>query len=142
VESPAYYGLLSLIETLGLRVVEVPAGADGLDLQLLEAALSAHRIRAVLSVPNFNNPLGSLMPDEKKAALVELLAHHQVPLIEDDIYGDLNHEGERPRPAKAWDRQGLGALVRLPFQNARAGPPDRLGERRPFSRTHRSVEVG
>jgi DNA-binding transcriptional MocR family regulator len=106
VESPAYYGLLSLIESLGLRVVEVPAGPDGLDVELLERALAAHRIRAVLSVPNFNNPLGSLMTDAKKAAMVDLLARHEIPLIEDDIYGDLSHGPVRPRPAKSWDRTG------------------------------------
>jgi DNA-binding transcriptional MocR family regulator len=63
-----------------------------------------------LTVPNFSNPGGSLMPDKHKKALVALLARREIALIEDDIYGDLHHEGERPRPAKAWDRQGLVLL--------------------------------
>ncbi len=107
VESPTYYGLLQLIESLGLRVVEIPAhpGA-GLDLAALEEALAQHRVRAVLAMPNFNNPLGSLMPEANKKELVEMLARREIPLIEDDLYGDLHHQGERPRSAKAFDRDG------------------------------------
>ncbi len=110
VESPAYYGLLQLIESLELRAVEVPTGPSGLDLEALEVALKQHRVRAVLSVTNFSNPCGGLMPDANKEALVAMLARREIPLIEDDIYGDLNHEGERPRPAKTWDREGLVLL--------------------------------
>jgi DNA-binding transcriptional MocR family regulator len=110
VESPGYYGVLRLLENLHLRVVEVPLGAQGMDLDALRETLSQHRVRAVLSMPNFSNPAASLMPEANKAALVKLLAERGVPLIEDDVYGDLNHEGVRPRPAKAWDRNGLVLL--------------------------------
>jgi DNA-binding transcriptional MocR family regulator len=57
-------------------------------------------------MPNFQNPLGSLMPDDAKQALVELLAKREVPLIEDDVYGELYFGARKPRPAKAWDRAG------------------------------------
>jgi DNA-binding transcriptional MocR family regulator len=110
VESPAYYGMLQLLESLELRAFEVPTGANGMDLGALESALKQHRIRAVLTVTNFSNPSGALMPDDAKEALVHLLKKHEVPLIEDDIYGDLQHDGERPRPAKAWDTEGLVLL--------------------------------
>ena len=56
---------------------------------------------------NFQNPLGSLMPDDKKKALVALLAEHNVPLIEDDVYGELYFGNKRPVPAKAFDAKGL-----------------------------------
>ncbi len=111
VESPAYYGALQLVEALGMRAVEVPANAGtGIDLGLLDAALRRHRVRACLLVPNFSNPLGALMPDEAKRELVRILVRHDVPLIEDDIYGDLHHEGARPRPVRAFDRSGLVML--------------------------------
>ena len=58
-------------------------------------------------MPNFQNPLGSLMPDEKKQALARLLAEHDVPLIEDDVYGELYFGARRPPPVKAFDRTGL-----------------------------------
>jgi DNA-binding transcriptional MocR family regulator len=111
VESPTYYGVLRTIESLGLKVVEIPVGAQGMDLDVLRAVLASQQVRAVLAVPTFNNPTGSLMPDARKVELVAELARRSIPLIEDDIYGDLPHDGERPLPAKAWDRQGLVLLV-------------------------------
>jgi DNA-binding transcriptional MocR family regulator len=107
VESPAYYGVLQLIESLGMRALEIPAHAGtGIDLPLLDEALRRHRIKACCVVTNFSNPLGALMPDEAKRELVQILARREVPLIEDDIYGDLHFEGARPRPARAFDKRG------------------------------------
>jgi DNA-binding transcriptional MocR family regulator len=107
VESPTYYGLLQLLESLEIRVFEVPgSSATGLDLVRLEELMRAQRLAAVLAIPNFNNPLGSLMPDDAKEKLVGLCRKHEVPLIEDDIYGDLGFAEDRPRPAKAFDRDG------------------------------------
>jgi DNA-binding transcriptional MocR family regulator len=112
VESPTYYGLLQLIESLGLRAIEIPLHPrTGMDLDVLDDVLRAHRVRACLGIPNFSNPLGSLMPDEAKERLVATLARHEVPLIEDDMYGDLYAEpavgAARPRPCRAFDKQGL-----------------------------------
>jgi DNA-binding transcriptional MocR family regulator len=111
IESPGYYGVLQLIESLGLRALEIPAHpGTGVDLDALGAALRPHKVKACLLATNFANPLGTLMSDDAKQALVRLLAQHEIPLIEDDIYGDLHHDGTRPRPAKAFDRQGLVML--------------------------------
>ena len=111
VESPGYYGLLQLIEGLGMRALEIPANpGTGLDLDLLEQALRRHRVKACLVVTNFSNPTGGLMPDDAKRALVQMLAKREIPLIEDDIYGDLHFDDVRPRPARAFDRDGLVLL--------------------------------
>jgi DNA-binding transcriptional MocR family regulator len=111
VESPAYYGGLQLIEGMGMRALEVPAHAQtGIDLRQLDIALRRHRVRACMIVTSFSNPLGSLMPDDAKRELVQMLARREVPLIEDDIYGDLHFDGARPRPARAFDRHGLVML--------------------------------
>jgi DNA-binding transcriptional MocR family regulator len=107
VESPAYYGTLLAIEALGLRVVEVPCHPEtGMDVDELAGRLDRHRVAAVLAVPSFSNPLGSCMPDEAKARLVALLSARGIPLLEDDVYGDLAFGPARPRPAKAFDRDG------------------------------------
>jgi DNA-binding transcriptional MocR family regulator len=107
VESPTYFGVLQAIEALGLRAVEVPCHArTGMDLDALDDVLRAGGVRAVLSVTNVSNPLGAVMPDEAKERLERMLARHDVPLIEDDVYGDLTFDGPRPRPVKAWDRDG------------------------------------
>ena len=56
---------------------------------------------------NFQNPLGSLMPDDKKKDMVALLTRYDVPLIEDDVYSELYFSDQRPKPAKAFDTEGL-----------------------------------
>ncbi len=108
VESPTFYAALQALERMGLRAIEVPTHpGEGIDLAALERALAAHRPRACWLMTTFQNPLGSLMPDAKKKALVELLARHAVPLIEDDVYAELYFGDRRPPPAKAFDTQGL-----------------------------------
>jgi DNA-binding transcriptional MocR family regulator len=107
VESPTYFGILQAIEDLGLRAVEIPSHArTGMDLDALDDALRAGGIRAVVAVPNASNPLGAILPDEAKERLVRMLARADVPLVEDDVYGELTFEGARPRTAKSFDRAG------------------------------------
>ena len=107
VESPTYFGMLQQIEELGLKALEVPMHPrTGMNLDELERAIKNRRIAACLAVPNFNNPLGSLMPDENKQRLLQILARRDVPLIEDDINGDLSHSGHRPRVAQSYDKTG------------------------------------
>jgi DNA-binding transcriptional MocR family regulator len=108
VEAPAFYGALQALERQGLSAVEVPTHPrEGMILSALEQAIARHRPKACWLMSNFQNPLGSLMPEERKRALVELLARHQLPLIEDDVYAELYFGDRRPPPAKAFDSQGL-----------------------------------
>lgn len=108
IESPMYYGIIDLLSSLGLRAAEIATHpCNGLDVECLRDTLSKQKIAAVLAIPNFNNPCGSKMPDEAKKALVKLLAEHNIPLIEDDVYGDLQHDGKRPVACKAFDKKGL-----------------------------------
>lgn len=108
VESPTFYAALQALERRKLRAVEVATHPrTGIDVGALAAVMDQHPVKACWLMPNFQNPLGSLMPDAAKQALVELLAKHNVPLIEDDVYGELYFGPGKPRPAKAWDRRGL-----------------------------------
>ncbi|MFC6327883.1 PLP-dependent aminotransferase family protein [Alloalcanivorax gelatiniphagus] len=107
IESPTYYGLLQVIDSLGLKALEIPTDPiQGLSLEALTLALERWPVAACVVVPNFSNPLGSGMPDARKQQLLSLLTAHDVPLVEDDIYGDLPLNGPRPLPIKAWDRDG------------------------------------
>ena len=107
VESPTFYAALQALERHGLRAVELPTDPrDGVDPDALARVLERHRVAACWLMPNFQNPLGSLMPEERKRALVARLAQHGVPLIEDDVYGELHHGSRRPLPAKAFDAAG------------------------------------
>jgi DNA-binding transcriptional MocR family regulator len=111
VESPTYFGMLQQIEELGLKALEIPMHPrTGMHLNALERLVRSRRIAACVAVPNFNNPLGSLMPEENKQRLLEILARRDVPLIEDDINGDLAHRGRRPHVAQSYDKTGLVLL--------------------------------
>jgi DNA-binding transcriptional MocR family regulator len=108
IESPTFYVALQALERLGLKAIEVATDpVDGMDLGALKQVLRRHRPAACWLMPSFQNPLGALMPDDKKEALVQLLQGEGVPLIEDDVYGELYYTSKRPKPAKAFDRSGL-----------------------------------
>src|SRR5262249_555509 len=107
IESPTYFGLLAMLESLRMKALELPTDSEtGVDLVALERALAAKAITACLFSSSFNNPLGCTMPEEKKEAITELLARHRVPLIEDDIFGDIYFGAVRPKPFSALDRYG------------------------------------
>jgi DNA-binding transcriptional MocR family regulator len=107
IESPSFYVALEIIERLGLKAVEIPTHPrDGMNVAALAEALDRHSIKACWVMTNFENPLGSQMPEEQKRELVKLLEKRGVPLIEDDVYGELYFGTGRPKPAKAFDRTG------------------------------------
>ena len=107
VESPAYYLMLQLLETLGLKALEIPTDPrTGISVEALDLATRHGGIAACLLVPNASNPLGSVMPDDRKRRLANLLASRNVAIIEDDIYGDLHFGSQRPWPIKAFDTAG------------------------------------
>ncbi len=111
VESPTFFGLLQLIENLGMKTLQLSTfPRHGICLDALDGALRLHKVAAVVLMPNFQNPVGACMPDEKKEALVSALARKGIPLIEDDVSGDLNHSGQRPKAAKAFDKKGMVLL--------------------------------
>ena len=111
-ESPMYFGTLQTLEVQGLRALEIPTHPrEGISVSALAFALEHNPIRAVLVISNFNNPLGSMIPDEKKRELVELLARYEVPLIENDVSGEIYFGEKRPMVCKAFDAKGLVMLV-------------------------------
>jgi DNA-binding transcriptional MocR family regulator len=108
IESPTYFAIFQVMESHGLKVVEIPTDPiTGVDLDYLEKAIPKFDIKACLFVNNFNNPLGSCMPDENKKRLVDMLAKKEIPLIEDDIYGELYFGKTRPKTCKTYDKKGL-----------------------------------
>jgi DNA-binding transcriptional MocR family regulator len=127
IESPAFFGLIQMLESLGLRALEIPASpTTGLSIEALDVALTAYPdIRAVVVVPNLQNPLGSVMPDERKAALVALCSRHGVAVIEDEPYRELVEAPHAVKPVKAWDRDGT--VIYCPSFNKVLAPGMRLG---------------
>lgn len=146
VESPAYYLMLQLLESLGLRALEIPTDPrTGLSIEALDLATRDSPVAACLLVPNASNPLGSVMPDDHKRRLAKLTAERGVAVIEDDIYGDLQFDNERPWPIKAFDRAGnvmlcssfskcLSPALRIGFVAA--------GRYRPQVALHKTISSG
>ncbi|MBV8635072.1 MAG: PLP-dependent aminotransferase family protein, partial [Burkholderiaceae bacterium] len=107
IESPSYFGILQLLENRGLRGLEIPTDpVTGMSLEALDLTTRSGEVKAVFIVSNFSNPLGSLVPEENKRRMVQMLAQRNIPLIEDDLYGEFYFGSDRPLPAKAFDTTG------------------------------------
>ena len=107
VESPCYYGTMQILRGLGLKAIEIPTDPEsGISIEALELALDQWPIKGVILVPNCNNPLGYIMPDSRKRAVLSLAQRHDIVIFEDDIYGELATEYPRPRTIHSWDIDG------------------------------------
>ena len=108
VESPTYYAMLMAIERMGMRAVEVPTHpVHGMDVSALARLVERQRIDACMTMPNFQNPLGFMMPDAAKQALVALATQHDMPVIENGVYNELHFGDVPPTTLKSFDTQGL-----------------------------------
>ncbi|MYN41716.1 aminotransferase class I/II-fold pyridoxal phosphate-dependent enzyme [Duganella sp. FT109W] len=108
VESPTYYALLQAIERMRMQVVEIPTDpVAGIDLAALERAIDERGVAACMVMPNFQNPQGYQMSDERKRAMVEMLTRHDVPVIENDVYHELYYGDVHPTSLKNYDTRGL-----------------------------------
>jgi len=127
VESPTFYGLLQILESLGLRALEIPTSPlSGISIEACELALRTENgIKALVVVPCLQNPLGSIMPDSHKERLVALCASHQVALIEDDTYSALAHDAGQRRALKSWDQSG--GVIHCASMHKMLAPGLRLG---------------
>ncbi|MFL1562444.1 PLP-dependent aminotransferase family protein [Pseudomonas sp. O64] len=107
VESPSFHGAIQTLKVCGIKVIEVPSHPlTGIDLESLELIAEQWPIRAVLVNPNCNNPLGYVMPNERKETLVKLSKTFGFFIIEDDTYGDLTFSYPRPQTIKSLDTEG------------------------------------
>jgi len=126
VEAPTYFGLANTLRELQLKALPIPVDStDGIDLDALEKALRKTRVAACVVIPNIHNPLGFVMPDERKQRLLELCTRRDIPLIEDDTYGDLQYEEARPPCLKAFDTKGT--VILCGSYSKRLAPGYRVG---------------
>ena len=108
VESPTFPWYLQLIEDLQMLALEIPTdAANGIDIEALKVALKKHPVKACIFNDNFQNPLGFVLSNEKKRELVRMLNAEAIPIIEDDIYGELHFGPTRPAPLQSFDTKGL-----------------------------------
>ncbi|WP_206484276.1 PLP-dependent aminotransferase family protein [Thalassotalea sp. G2M2-11] len=106
VESPAFYGVLQLLQLLKLKVIELPCSyTQGLRAKTLKEAAKKWPIKACILTPSFATPTGALIPTEEQKKIIQIANDHEIILIEDDIYGDLGFHS-RVSPLKQFDNQG------------------------------------
>ncbi|MEH6365380.1 MAG: PLP-dependent aminotransferase family protein [Pseudomonas marincola] len=107
VDSPSFHGVMQALKGFGMKALELPTDPiTGINLDALKMALEQWPIKAIQLTPNCNNPLGYIMPDANKRALLDLAQRYDVAIIEDDVYGELAFSYPRPRTIKSYDRDG------------------------------------
>ncbi|MHA6491974.1 aminotransferase-like domain-containing protein [Pseudomonas borbori] len=107
VDSPSFHGVMQALKGFGMKALELPTDPlTGISLEALELALEQWPIKAIQLTPSCNNPLGYIMPDANKRALLTLAQRYDMAIIEDDVYGDLAYSYPRPRSIKSYDGDG------------------------------------
>ena len=108
VESPTYFGFLRLAHQLGLNVIELPTHpVDGVDIDSLKKLMKSKKIKLCLLTTNYSNPMGGCMTSESKRELVKVAEKYNVPIVEDDVYGELSFSIQRPDTCKTYDDSGI-----------------------------------
>lgn len=103
IETPTYYGILQIIERLGMRALPIRTDAEhGIDVDHLAEALKQKKVAAIFLNPTLQNPRGFIMPNEHRARLAKLACMANVPIIEDDVFFDLTPDDARPRAIKSY----------------------------------------
>ena len=124
-ETPTYPGALSVFCGYDSKYSCVPVGDAGLDLALLEDALSQRRPRLIYTIPSFHNPTGVTMDLPARRKLLQLAAKYRVPIVEDDIYGELRYDGPSLPSLKALDEHGvviyINSFSKIGFAGVRVG---------------------
>ncbi len=106
VEVPTYFVGLQCFQSRGVRIIGVPVDEDGMDVERVELLLARYRPRLIYTVPTYQNPTGATMSLKRRERLLALAQQYQVPIVEDDPFGDLYFDEPPPPPIKALDRHG------------------------------------
>jgi DNA-binding transcriptional MocR family regulator len=125
VEEPSYVGALQVFRRARVKPLGVPVDGEGMRTDLLESLLQRRRPKLIYTLPTFQNPSGAVMSLPRRRHLLELSHRFQVPVLEDDPYGELRYEGEPLPPLKALDTRGqvlhLSSLSKVLFPGLRVG---------------------
>ena len=107
-ESPSYLGAINAFKAYGPKFIEVPTDDHGMVIEELEKILdSTENVKMVYVIPDFQNPSGKTWTMERRERFMEVINKHEIPVIEDNPYGELRFEGEILPSLKAMDTKGL-----------------------------------
>ncbi|TNC09923.1 PLP-dependent aminotransferase family protein [Methylobacterium terricola] len=121
VEMPTYTGAISAARAAGLELVPVGMDEKGVRPELLADAFQRTGARAFYSQPTFSNPAGTVLPAERRAAVLDIAAEARAFVIEDDWARDLDLTGTAPAPLAAGDRHGHVVYIRSLAKSAAPG---------------------
>jgi len=101
IEQDCYQGTINRLKRIGVHAVGIPLDRDGMRIDVLAQELAALKQRNIkpkyiYTIPTVQNPTGTIMPEERRRALLKLAAEYGVPIFEDDCYADLIWDGQRP----------------------------------------------
>ncbi|SMC33400.1 PLP-dependent aminotransferase family protein [Sporomusa malonica] len=136
VEEPTFFGAIQIFRSAGARVIGVPIDNDGMRIDVLESLLVRHKPKFIYTLPTFQNPSGVTLSLERRYQLLNLAYQHQLPIVEDDPYGELYYGNTPVPPLKALDRHGyviyLSTFSKALFLGLRVGwvaaPPQVLAK--------------
>lgn len=125
-ESPTYVGALSAFNVFEPRWVEIPTDDAGMQIDALERRLSGpERVGLIYVIPNFQNPSGRTWSLERRRQFMDVVNRHDVPVIEDNPYGELRYEGTSLPSLKTFDEGGrvvsLGTFSKIFCPGLRIG---------------------
>jgi DNA-binding transcriptional MocR family regulator len=103
VEEPAYVGMLSVLQSLGVEAVPVRMDEDGVDIEALEKVIVERNPSFFFTIPNYHNPTGAVMSEYRRHEVLELAARYDLTIVEDDVAGVIGYEGTPPLSLKALD---------------------------------------
>ncbi|MFD3947274.1 PLP-dependent aminotransferase family protein [Streptomyces sp. NPDC058579] len=144
VESPTYPGMLAVARAAGLRPVPVPADADGVRPELLEAAFRATGARVFVCQPLFQNPTGAVLDAERRRAVVRIARAAGAFVVEDDFARLLVHEDAGPLPVPLAAEDPDGVVVHIRSLTKPTSPSLRVGAlaaRGPVLERLRAIQV-
>lgn len=110
-EAQSYIYSVNVFQSAGMRLFGIPADENGISIANLEKTHSQTNASILYSIPNFNNPTGILMSEERKKRLYQFCQNRKLPVIEDDTYRELYFTERKPIPLKSYDTNELILLV-------------------------------
>ena len=107
-ESPSYLGAINAFKSYGSKFIEVPTDKDGMIMEELEKILEVtENVKMIYVIPDFQNPTGITWTLERRKKFIEIISKYEIPVLEDNPYGELRFEGESLPSLKSMDKKGL-----------------------------------
>ncbi len=106
VETPSYLKSLHLFESAGMHLKGIPMDEKGIQLDQLKNSIKKSGTNLLYTIPTYHNPTSTLMPQDRREALMKMIQEYRMPVIEDDAYRELWLDEEPPMPLKSLDQSG------------------------------------